>query len=196
MKTNVLIRWASVPVCVVILAGWMQAANFVIVPSESTVSFRVKGPIGKVKGKFEKFEGRFSYDPSQPAQWGAMATIDISSIHTGIHKRDSDLQHADFLDVKSFPTMTFTSTSTSQTPSEKPKVIGTLTLHGITLPVHLTIESIEATPNSSVPQKIHAVATSRIDRKDFGVGLTHGTFMVGRFVDIRLDIQGVLSTAP
>jgi polyisoprenoid-binding protein YceI len=189
-------RCSSIAAAVLALAAWCHAANFVIVPSESTVSFQVKGPIGKVKGKFEKFEGRFSYDPSQPAQWGAMATIDISSIHTGIHKRDSDLQHAEFLDVKSFPAMTFTSTSASQTPSEKPRVHGTLALHGITLPVDLTIESIEATPANSVPQKIHAVATSRIDRKEFGVGLTHGTFMVGRFVDIRLDIQGVLSTAP
>lgn len=186
-----MIKRCAIGSLIVIMAGLAHAESFIIVPSQSTVSFRVRGLFGKVKGKFEKFEGAFVYEPNQPQLWNAAATIETASIRTGIHRRDKDLQKADFFNVETYPTMTFTSTGATQSPGEKPLVSGNLTIRGITRPVVLTIESVELTQNGSGQQIAHAIAITRIARKDFGVGAHHGTFLIGKTVEIRLDVQGI-----
>ncbi len=168
-----------------------RAETFIIDPSHSTVSFKVKGPIGKVKGKFEKFEGQFDYESNQPQQWNTTATVETASILTGIKKRDSDLKGLDFLNVKTYPTMTFTSTGAAQPSTEKAQISGNLTIRGVTHPVVLVLESVEVLHDASGQRRAHAVASTRIDRKEFDVGATHGTFMVGKIVEIHLDIQGM-----
>ena len=173
-----------------------QAETFTIDPAHSTVSFKIKGAIGHVKGKFEKFSGEFSFEPNQPNLWTANATIDASSISTGINKRDKHLQTGDFLDVNKYGVITFVSTGAVSAPSGKNEISGSLTLHGTTLPVALTLESIKVEPDASGKKIAHAVATAHLDRKDFGVGATYGFFTVGKTVEILLDVQGVPKSAP
>jgi polyisoprenoid-binding protein YceI len=87
--------------------------------------------------------------------------------------------------------MIFFSTSAAQQSPGKPRILGNLTLHGATHPVALFLERVEAHQDGAGHTGIHAVATTQISRKEFGVGLTHGTFMVGDIIEIRLDIEGV-----
>ena len=181
---------------IAIFGSSARADTFIIDPTRSTIAFKVKGPIGKVKGRFERFEGQFTYAPNQLQQWTTTTTIETDSIMTGLHKRDSDLRKADFLDVKTYPTMTFSSTNAVQQLPEKAQLMGNLTLHGMTHSVVLILESVEALQDSSGHRRVHAVATTKIARKDYGVGATHGTFMVGDTIEIRLDIEGALKSIP
>ena len=168
-----------------------KAETFSIDPAHSTLSFKIAAVVGHVNGKFSKFGGEFNYVPDQPRQWSAHATIDASSIDTGIHKRDKHLQTADFLDVNKFGVMTFVSTAAVAGAAGKTELPGSLTLHGVTLPVVLSLDSVK------VEAKIvHIVATAHLDRKDFGVGAAYGFFTVGKTVDIVLDIQGAPKPAP
>jgi polyisoprenoid-binding protein YceI len=173
-----------------------QAETFTIDPAHSSISFKIKAVVGHAKGKFEKFSGEFSYEPNQPSLWSATATIDASSISTGIHKRDKHLQTADFLDVNKYGVITFVSTGAVSAASGKNEIPGSLTLHGTTLPVVLTLESIKVEPDASGKKIAHAVATAHLDRKDFGVGSSYGFFMVGKTVEISLDVQGTPKPAP
>ena len=74
-----------------------RADDYVIDPAHSSVLFRIHHLVGKVAGRFDKFEGTFTYDPANPKAWQARATIDAASINTGNDKRDAHLRTPDFL---------------------------------------------------------------------------------------------------
>jgi polyisoprenoid-binding protein YceI len=176
--------------------GPARAETFVIDLAHSTLSFKIKGAIGHVNGKFEIFSGEFNYVPDQSRQWSANATIDAASITTGIHKRDAHLQTGDFLDVNKYGVITFVSTAAVSGAAGKTELPGSLTLHGATLPVVLTIESVKVEADASGKKIVHAVATAHLDRKDFGVGASYGFFTVGKTVDIVLDVKGTPKQTP
>jgi polyisoprenoid-binding protein YceI len=177
-------------------SGPARADKFTIDPAHSEVSFKIKGAIGKVKGKFGSFNGEFNYVPDQPRQWSAKGTIDASSISTGIHKRDAHLQTADFLDVNKFGVLTFVSSGTATSAAGETEITGDLTLHGVTLPVVLTLERVKVEQDASGKKSAHVIATAHLDRKDFGVGAGYGFFTVGKTVEILLDVQGTPKLAP
>src|SRR5215208_5784660 len=62
-----------------------------------------------VRGAFKAFEGTGTIDTANPAASRVSLTIDPASIDTGVTDRDGHLRSADFFDVETFPTITFTS---------------------------------------------------------------------------------------
>src|ERR1700733_443990 len=92
------------------LSAVAQADNYVIDTAHSSVLFTVHHLVGKVPGRFDKFEGTFTYDSANPTSWQAEATIQSASVDTGNDKRDAHLRTPDFFDAATFPTLTFKST--------------------------------------------------------------------------------------
>jgi len=84
--------------------------------SQSNVVFRTRKLFGliPVRGRFERFDGKLSVDPSG-ASSGQMQ-IHAASITTGMKNRDEHLRAADFFHVDSFPLLVFT--LSAFTPSE------------------------------------------------------------------------------
>jgi polyisoprenoid-binding protein YceI len=123
------------------------------------------------------------------------ATIDVTSVDTGLAARDTHLKSADFFDTAKFPTMTFKSTSVSKV-SGGYAITGDLTLHGVTKAVVL---SLEAPGKEEVDPKGKAhrgfVATTSINRKDFGLNwggnLPSGDAMLGNDIKIEIDLEAV-----
>ena len=97
--------------------------------------------ISNVKGQFQKTSGTITTNGSDPASAKIDATIDASSIDTRVEKRDTHLKSPDFLDVAKYPTITFKSTKVEADGPNKWKVTGDLTLHGVTKPVVLDVET-------------------------------------------------------
>src|SRR6202040_4443988 len=96
--------------------------------------------ISNVRGQFTKVAGTITAKDSDPASVKVEATIDTSSIDTRSSDRDADLKSANFLDVAKYPTMTFKSRKIEAAGPGKWKVIGDLTLHGVTREVTLAAE--------------------------------------------------------
>lgn len=67
-------------------------------------------------------------------------TIDASSVSTGFEALDKHMKSKDFLEVETYPEITFKSTSIKQTGDKTFDVTGDLTLHGVTKPVVLKAE--------------------------------------------------------
>ena len=82
--------------------------------------------------------GSVQYDPSDPAKTTIDATIDANSVDTRVEKRDNDLRSPDFFDVAKYPTLTFKSKRVETAGSGKMKVVGDLTIHGVTKEVTST----------------------------------------------------------
>jgi len=170
--------------------------TYQIDPSHSTASFSIKHMmIAKVHGGFEKMTGTLSYDPASPAKSSVQVAIETASINTREAQRDTHLRSPDFFDVEKYPTITFKSARIEGSGGEL-KVIGDLTIHGVTQQVTLDVEG----PSDEMKDpwgntKIGASGTTKIKRKDFGLtwnaALEAGGFLVGDDVTINLDVQFV-----
>jgi polyisoprenoid-binding protein YceI len=74
-------------------------------------------------------------------------------------------------------------------------VDGSLTLHGVTLPVPLDMEVNGFGPDPFGGHRAGFSATARISRRDFGIDLLvpmTGGVVVGDLVSVSLEIQAVL----
>jgi len=185
----------------VVLPGSAFAADYVIDPSHSTVGFTVRHlMVTKVRGTFEKVSGTVKYDPKAPEKIAIEATIDAASIDTREPKRDDHLRGPDFFDVEKYPTLTFKSKKAKAKGKGKLEVVGDLTIRGVTKEVTLLVEGLDQEikdPWGNVRRG--ATATTKINRKDFGLTwnqvLETGGVMVGDDVDIQIDVELIQQAA-
>lgn len=172
-----------------------QAASYKIDESHSTVMFKVRHLLGKVSGRFDKFEGTFEYDPANLATLKTKAEIQAASINTNVAKRDEHLRSADFFDTAKYPTLSFVSTKVTDIKGSKAKLQGKLTIHGVTKPVTLDIESLGAAKDPWGNERAALSASTMINRTDYGLtwnqALETGGVLVGEEVEITLEIEGM-----
>jgi polyisoprenoid-binding protein YceI len=166
-------------------------------PAHSQVGFAIRHMmIATVRGTFNAFTATATGDPAKPADATIVATIQAASIDTGNEKRDGHLKTADFLDVEKYPTITFKSKKIEVAGAGKAKVTGDLTLHGVTKEVVLAVEGpTQVIKDPMGNTKAGAHATTRINRKDFGIvwnkSLDGGGLMVGDEIDVTIDVEAV-----
>ena len=164
-------------------------------PSHSEVSFTVKHlMISKVRGIFETFDVTI-VTAENPHDSTIEATIDVASVNTGNEGRDNHLRTSDFFLVEEHPTMTFVSTSFDGEPDDF-SVTGDLTLRGVTKSVVLKGEFGGIITDGYGNTRAGATATTKINRRDFGVNwnaaLEAGGMTLGDDVTITLDLQVIL----
>ena len=96
-----------------------------------------------ITGRFNDFDGRFSYDPANPAISKVSVTINVDSLDTNHAERDKHLRSDKFFDVALYPTITFEGTGYSS-GSGGDKLNGNLTVHGITKAVVIDVNHVGA----------------------------------------------------
>ncbi len=180
----------------VMTVGPVMAATYDIDNAHSSVGFKVKHmAISNVKGTFNSFSGSFDFTPGNSEDWQVEATIEISSLSTGDGKRDEHLLSPDFFDVENFPTMVFKSTGVKMEDDDEGKLMGTLTMHGVTLPVTLDLEVGGTITDPWGNERAGLSASGKIDRKDWGLSygkvMEGGGLLIGNEVKISLEIEGV-----
>ena len=172
-----------------------QTVTYVIDPIHSTAGFKVRHlMVSNVRGEFSGVAGTVVFDAQEPANSKVEAAIDATTIQTRDSQRDQHLKSADFFDVEKFPKITFISKKVAPIGDGEWSVVGDLTLHGVTREVALDVEG--PTPEVKDPWsniKIGASATTKLDRRDFGlvfnVALDAGGVMVGDEVAIELELE-------
>lgn len=177
-----------------------ETAWWSIDPDHSIIEFRVSHMvISKTSGRFMDYQGFVVMDAEAKTLKAIEATIQTASINTNQEKRDTHLRNADFLDVKQFPTMTYKMKS-SQKDGDTYKVVGQLTLRGVTKEIVLTgtFNGVTKDPWGNIRAGFTADGT--LNRKDFGMiwnkTLDNGGLVVGDEVHIHLDIECIKSKQP
>jgi polyisoprenoid-binding protein YceI len=166
-----------------------QAATWQIDPNHTSAQFSVKHlAVSTVRGAFVKVSGSAKFDPSDPTKTALDATIDASSVDTRVTMRDNDLKSPNFLDVEKYPTITFHAKQTKSAGAGKLQITGDLTIHGVTKEVVLDVEG----PTAAIKDpwgkmRIGASASTKINRKDFGVNGLPG--VVGDDITITIDAE-------
>jgi polyisoprenoid-binding protein YceI len=170
-------------------AAAAQAGTWQIDPNHTAAQFAVKHlAVSTVRGAFMKVSGSAQYDPADPSKDSVDITIDANSIDTRVQMRDNDLRSPNFLDVQKYPTITFKSKQTKSVGEGKLQVVGDLTIHGVTKEVALDVDG----PSAPIKdpwgnQRIGASATTKVNRKDFGVNGLPG--VVGDDISITIDTE-------
>jgi polyisoprenoid-binding protein YceI len=150
--------------------------------------------VSNVKGQFDKHTGTVDINDKDITKSKVEVSIDTNSINTNVQKRDEHLRSADFFDVAKYPTMTFVSKKVEKAGKGKLKITGDLTLHGVTRQVVLDAEPLSKESKDPWGNiRRGTVATTKIDRKDFGLswnkGLETGGVLVGDEITITLEIE-------
>lgn len=125
------------------------------------------------------------------------ATLDARAIDSKSADRDSDLRGTDWLDVAKYPTISFKSTSAQPGPNGTFKIVGDLTLHGVTKTVTLDGKVEGSIVDGRGRRHVGYSATTAIDRRDFGLtwgkSTPGGAMIAGNDVTITLNAEGVVA---
>jgi polyisoprenoid-binding protein YceI len=169
----------------------VPTGTWTIDASHSEVGFTARHLMSKVRGRFEKFEGRLVTGDAP----GATATIELGSINTNDENRDAHLRSGDFFDVEASGPMTFASTAVEDGGNGL-LVTGDLTLKGVTKPVTLDVEFFGVETDPWGGTRIGFEGTTSISRKDWGVDfnipMDGGRLLVGDKIDILIAVEAVL----
>lgn len=167
----------------------LAADTYKIDGSHSASAFSVKHlMITTVRGQFGKTEGTVVIDDADVAKSTVDVTIDAASIDTRDEKRDAHLRNPDFFDTAKFPTLTFKSTKVEKA-GDGLKVTGNLTMKGVTKPVVLEVSGPTAVVKDPWGnEKRGASATTRLNRKDFGVSYGPDA-VVSDQVAVTIDLE-------
>ena len=172
-----------------------KVSKWVIDPENSSAGFVVKHVLSNVRGMFPQPSGTITLDEGTPGNSKVDATIDASSITTGVEERDTHLKSADFFNVAVYPTIAFASTKVVKSGAASYSVTGDLTMHGVTKPVTLAV-AVSAPFEHAGGIRRGIEATTSVNRKDFGLiweypGEGPGV-VVGDTIKITIDAELVL----
>ena len=160
----------------------------------SEVLFKVKHlVISTVTGSFKSFTGQAITEGNQFEDAQVEFDIDVNSVDTGQPGRDEHLRNADFFEAETYPQFQFVSTSFKKVKGDDYKLIGNLSIKGITKEVELDAEYGGTEKDSWGNTKVGFEVTGTIDRKDFNVtfnSLTEtGGLALGENIKIAANIQ-------
>ena len=171
----------------------LAAGTWTLDPAHSGVNFQIRHlGVTNVRGRFDTFSATLSVgDTLESVSVGA--EIDLASINANQPDRDAHLRSADFFDLASHPSITFTSTSVTGSDEEY-ELAGDLSINGVTRPVTLAVEfyGVDTHPVDGRVRSGFA-ATTEIRRGDYGITfnlpLGAGRLALSDKVKIELDLQ-------
>ncbi len=172
-----------------------QTSNWKIDSAHSAANFSIKHMgFSNVHGHFGNVNGMVALDEKDFTKSTVNATVDVTTVDTGVAMRDTHLKSPDFFDTAKFPTMTFVGKKITASGDDY-HLVGDLTLHGVTKSVELTMDKPGKEQTGMDGKSIHRgfTATTSIHRQDFGLvwnkPLSSGDMMLGDDVKVELDVE-------
>jgi polyisoprenoid-binding protein YceI len=173
-----------------------RTTQWQIDPAHTEVEFAVRHlMISTVKGRFGQVTGTLTFDERDSSSLELDVTIPVATVDTREEKRDAHLRSPDFFSAEQYPVMTFRSRRVEGNPFARFRVIGDLTIRGVTRPVVLDA-ALEGRGNDPWGnERLGYSASGRISRTDFGLtwnmALETGGVLVGD--EVRIAINAELS---
>ncbi|MFK2822264.1 YceI family protein [Arcobacter sp. YIC-80] len=179
----------------VLSTGVAFAAPYSLDGSHTSVGFSVKHlMITNVKGDFKKYDAVIDFDSKTKTFNTFKATVDTSSVDTGIVKRDNHLKSEDFFLSEKFPKMTFVMKS-YKADGDEGEMKGDLTIRGITKPVTLEVDDLATIKDFEGNTRVGFTLEGKINRFDYDLkwnkALELGGVAVGENVKIQVEVQAV-----
>jgi polyisoprenoid-binding protein YceI len=152
-------------------SAFAAPVTYILDPQHTYPSFEADhfGGLSVWRGKFDASSGKVVYD--KDAKSGSLeVTVDMSSVDFGMPKLNEHAKSPEIFDATKFPTAKFSGKFTKFTGAAPTEAQGTLTMHGVTKPVTLTINSFKCMQSPVSKKEVcGADASATINRADFGV---------------------------
>ncbi len=173
-------------------ASSVQAADYKVdvKGAHAFVQFKIKHlGYSWLLGRFNTFDGGFSYDEKSPNNAKINIEIDTTSLDSNHAERDKHLKGKDFLDVSSFPEATFTSQSIKFSDDENAVVTGDFTLKGVTKTISFPVVKIGEGQDPWGGYRAGFSGTTSLKLTDYGISYNLGP--ASTHVEMALHIEGV-----
>lgn len=156
------------------------------------VQFRVKHlGYSWLYGRFNSFDGEFSYDPEKPEMSKVSAEVDMTSLDSNHAERDKHLRSKDYLNVDKYKTAKFVSSKYEVTGKNTGKLTGTLTMFGMSKPITIDIEHIGGGPDPWGGNRQGFEGRAVITPADFGLDMAKKLGPASAMVELFLTVEGV-----
>jgi polyisoprenoid-binding protein YceI len=158
-------------------------------PSHTSIEFSIKGFFFfTMRGRFTTLDGTLVLDESDIRQSSVIATIKSDSIDTGGRRRNAYLRSPAFFAADKWPNIHFQSSKVGAGKDrDMVAVTGSLTISGQSGEVVLDVMEIDRSRSPQGEQVIYYLATTELDRFDFG--LKYGRGVIGRTVKVTINAQ-------
>jgi polyisoprenoid-binding protein YceI len=168
------------------------STTYSVDPDHTHPSFEVDhfGGVSIWRGTFKKTSGTVELDTA--AKTGTVdVVIDTATVDFAHDKLNEHVSSPEMLDVAKYPTAEYKGKFVEFTNGAPKTISGDLTLHGVTKPVTLTINSFKCFQNPMLKKQVcGADASGTFNRADFGVnyGQQYG---FKQDVLLRIQVEGV-----
>ncbi len=178
----------------------IASGRWSIDPVHSEIIFTIRHLMSTVRGSFTEFGGEIEI---RPDLFDSRAAVEIkmASVDTRNGDRDAHVRSADFLDVETYPVMTFVTTGVEPAAvgrrARQPRatVHGNLAIKNVVRPVELLTVFHGIGVDLDGGTRAGFTASTSILRSDFGIEfnlpLQGDRMLLGDQIDIQLEIQAV-----
>ena len=170
----------------------VSAADYIIDTkgAHAFIDFKIKHlGYSWLLGRFNTFDGGFSYDAKEPNKSAIELVIDVASIDSNHAERDKHLKNADFLDVKKFPEASFKSTGFNFSDADNAIVSGDFTLHGVTKSISFPVQKIGEGGDPWGGYRAGFEGKTSLKLTDYGISYNLGP--ASTHVEIGLYVEGI-----
>ncbi len=169
-------------------SAFAAPVTYTLDPSHTYPSFEADhfGGLSVWRGKFDSTSGTVVYD--KEAKSGSIeVTVDMNTIDFGMQKLNDHAKSAQIFDVAKYPVATYSGKFTKFKGATPTEAQGTLTMHGVTKPVTLMINSFKCMQNPMSKKEVcGADVSATFSRADFGVNYGE---QYGFKQEVKLQIQ-------
>ncbi len=149
--------------------------------------------ISEVTGYFKSFDGSLVYTKPDFSDARGELTVDVNSIFTDNEKRDTHLKSDDFFNAEKYPKLTFVTTSFKKTGEGRYKILGDMTIRGITKAIELDAVYRGDVKDPWGNTKSGWKLTGTLNRHDFGLKwnalMEAGGAVVGKDVTMTVQVE-------
>ncbi len=161
------------------------------------ITFRIKHlGFSWLEGRFNRFSGRFDYDPQDPSNNRVKVEIDLTSLDTNHAERDKHLRSARFFDVKRFPKATFVSTGWEPLGEGRARLKGRFTLRGVTREIVIDVHQVGTGKDPWGGYRRGFEGTTTLHLSDYQMKEGHILGPAAEEIRIWLSIEGVQTSNP
>jgi polyisoprenoid-binding protein YceI len=169
-------------------SAFAAPVTYTLDPTHTYPSFEADhfGGLSVWRGKFDTTSGKVVYD--KDAKSGSIdVTVDMTSVDFGMPKLNEHAKSPEIFDAAKFPTATYSGKFSKFKGATPTEAQGTLTLHGVTKPVTLVINSFKCMQSPMTKKEVcGADASASFSRADFGVNFGD---KYGFKQEVKLQIQ-------
>jgi polyisoprenoid-binding protein YceI len=170
-------------------SGYAQTSTWKIDPAHSSVNFEISHmEVSHVHGSLTNVNGIVELNDKEITKSSVEATIDTTTVSTGVVMRDNTLKSDNFFNVQKYPQITFRSSSLKRNKGTV-QLLGNLTLNDVTRSVTLNLYGPSPPQTMSGKTISGFSATGLIRRSDFTFGASKFNTVIGDDIKFTIDVE-------